>query len=71
MPAKSDVSLIGSYLINVKAELTIFDDYTKTASTTIENSFDFTVYLTPCQITDYVDTLRVIEIRYVLGTPDL
>lgn len=33
--------------------------------------YDFTVYIEPCVVTDYVASLQVIEIRYALNTPTL
>ena len=37
----------------------------------MDTTFDFTVFMTPCRITDYIDTLKVDEIRYSLGEPSL
>ena len=71
VPATSDLSLIGSYPITVRAELSFPSDHTKTSTTVIDNQFDFTVFLTPCTITDYVDTQKVNTIRYALGEPTL
>ena len=33
--------------------------------------YDFLVTIEPCRITDYVDTVRVIELRYNIGALDL
>ena len=59
--------MIGSYPIVVKAEITHYQDHTKMTTTKVSNIFEFTVYMTPCRITDYVETLKVVEIRYALG----
>ena len=66
MPATNDLSLIGSYPITVKAEVTQFTDYTKTASTTLENAFDYTVYLNPCLINDFT-TIPINKVTYTIG----
>ena len=33
--------------------------------------YDFLVTVEPCRITDYVDTIRVVELRYNIGAVDL
>ena len=69
VPETSDLSLIGEYPMNVQAEISYFSDHTKTATTVKNAEFDFTVFMTPCSITDYIDSLRIVEIRYALGEP--
>ena len=66
-----DFSLMGVYPFTLRYEIEQFTDYTKTATEIIFNEYDFTVYIEPCVVTDYVATLQVTEIRYALNTPPL
>ena len=38
---------------------------------TFSEEYDFLVTVQPCVITDYFDTVRVIELRYNIGQVDL
>lgn len=62
---------MGVYPFTLRYEIEQFTDYTKTATEIIFNEYDFTVYIEPCVVTDYVATLQVTEIQYDLNTPAL
>ena len=47
------------------------EDYTNTTFTSVAKEMLVTVYMEPCVVTNYSDTVRVVELRYTLGTPGL
>ena len=47
------------------------EDYTNTTFTSVAKEMLVTVYMEPCVVTNYSDTVRVVELRYTLDTPDL
>ena len=71
VPQDTTLGGLGANLITVTAEVTHFTDSSKASTTTITGQFDFTIFFEPCQVTNYVDTTRVTQILYQLGTPDL
>ena len=66
-----DLSLIGAYPIMLRYEIEQYTDYTKSATEIIFNEYEFTIYINPCIVTDYIASLQVTEIRYVLNSPTL
>ena len=45
IPQTSDLSLVGSYVVTIRSEIQVPDDYTGTTFTTMFVEYDFTVYV--------------------------
>ena len=71
VPSSFDLSLIGQYTVTIRGEIQVPVDAKKSQYTTFAQEYDFLVTISPCIITDYVDTVRVIELRYNIGQADL
>ena len=65
----TDLSKIGSYVITIKSEIQIPDDAVLSSYTTMSASYDLTVYLKPCEVDSYFDSITVGIIDYFIGTP--
>ena len=50
VPQSTDVSHIGEYTVNIKSEIQVPNDQTKTTFTTHEVNYDFLVVIDPCSI---------------------
>ena len=70
VPSTLDLSLIGQYTVTIRGEIQVPVDAKKSAYTTHAEEYDFLVTIEPCIITDYADTVRVIELRYNIGHVD-
>ena len=66
-----DLSKIGSYVINVKSEISVPDDASLSSYSTMSAEYDLTVYVKPCQVDQYFDSITVGTINYNIGAPDL
>ena len=52
-----DLSLIGAYPITLRHEIEQYTDYTKSKTEIIFNEYEFTIYINPCIVTDYIVSL--------------
>ena len=57
VPATNDLSLIGSYVVNIKSSISVPTDWTQSSFLIFFADYDFTVYIEPCVVNDYVATL--------------
>ena len=64
VPFNNDLALIGSYVVTIRSEISIPDDYTKTSFTTINAEHKFTVFIEPCLVSKYEATKQVLAIVY-------
>ena len=71
LPSQSDLSFIGSYVVTIRSEIQVPDDYTNSVFTTKFVEYDFTVFIEPCVVNTYSDTLKVTLIEYFIGDPTL
>ena len=71
IPQTSDLSLIGEYIVTLRSEISIPDDYTMTTYTTLFVEYDFIIRMEPCLVTTYTDTTKVTAIVYNIGAPSL
>lgn len=71
VPSTTDLGLIGSYPVTIKSEITFFSDYTKTTQTTLTAEYTFTIYMEPCIIVDYFDSITVPTLTYFIGDTTL
>ena len=71
VPSSFDLSFIGQYTVTIRGEIQVPVDAKKSDFTTYTEEYDFLVTIQPCIITDYADTVRVIELRYNIGQEDL
>ena len=62
---------MGSYPITITAEVSHPTDYTKASTTTVLGTHTFVIYVQPCSVVNYSDTLKASEIRYMIGEPSL
>lgn len=71
MPQTFDISLIGSYQVTIRADLEVPDDNTLTTYSFITVEQTFTIFVQPCEVTDYQSTLTVAQISYFIRDPSL
>ena len=64
VPFNNDLALIGSYVVTIRSEISIPDDYTKTAFTTLTADHEFIVFIEPCQVSTYEATKKTKVIVY-------
>ena len=53
------------------SEIKIPEDATETTFTTMTAQYDLVVYLQPCVVDSYFDSITISEIEYFIGTPTL
>ena len=63
-----DLSLIGEYVVTIRSEICVPDDYTQTACTTMADEYQFSIFVQPCVVSTYTATTSVTEIRYNIGS---
>ena len=66
-----DLSLVGEYIVTIRSEICVPDDYTGATCTVLADEYDFSIYINPCLVTAYTDTTTVTVISYNIGAPDL
>ena len=71
IPSNSDLSLIGAYTVTLRSEICTPDDYTGATCSVLFVEYDFTIFIEPCIITSYVDSLNPGVIEYFIGEPAL
>ena len=71
IPQTGDLSLIGSYTVTVRSEISIPTDFTLTSFDVLFDEFTFEILVEPCLVASYTDTTRVTEIRYNIGAASL
>ena len=52
----SDLSLIGEYVITIKSQICVPDDYTNTSCTVMADEYDFSIFVAGCIVNDYIAT---------------
>ena len=60
----NDLNLIGSYIVTIKSEISVPDDYTMTSFTILSSEHAFTVFIQPCLVSTYEATTIVNAIIY-------
>ena len=65
------MSILGKYIVTLRSEIYIPDDYTKDTYTTMFVEYDFVILIEPCIINTYTATTSVIVIEYNVGAPTL
>jgi len=71
IPSTSDLSLLGEYIVTLKSEICVPDDYTQATCTTMEVEYDFKVIMQPCIVNTYTATKEVGDISYNIGASGL
>ena len=71
LPQNNDISLIGSYLVTIRSEISIPTDYTQSDFSTISAEYEFTIFIEPCQVSVYSASQQVAPISYSIGATDL
>ena len=64
VPYTSDLSLIGSYPVTIRSEISVPNDYTKTTFKKMFVEYEFIVFMEPCLVTSYDATTIVEKIVY-------
>ena len=59
MPQTSDLNLIGAYPVSVEGKVTFWSDYTKTTQSSKIALVTFTIYMDPCVVDSYTDSVTV------------
>ena len=65
------MSLLGEYIVTLKSEICVPDDYTGLTCTTMEVEYDFKIVMQPCIVNTYTDTQQVGNISYNIGAPSM
>ena len=71
LPLQTDLALIGSYLVTIRSEISVPDDFSAASFTTLFVEYTFTVFVEPCLVSTYLATLEVADITYNIGAPAL
>ena len=71
IPRQDDLALIGKYVVTMRSEIQVPDDYSKSSYTTLFKTDEFIVFVEPCTVDTYVDTVTVGVINYNIGTPTM
>ena len=71
LPQNSDLSLIGSYDVTIRSEISVPDDFQAGTFTVLFREYQFTIFVEPCIVNTYTATLEVADISYNIGAPDL
>ena len=67
----TDLSLIGEYFVTIRSEICVPNDYTNSDCTVMSDEYQMSVYIEPCLVTTYTDTITVTEIFYNIGAATL
>ena len=64
VPQNNDLALIGFYVVSIRSEISVPDDYSKTTFTTMSAEHTFTVFIEPCLVDTYEATTVIDVIIY-------
>ena len=64
----SDLTLIGEYIVTVTSEIEVPDDYSKTTFTTMKATYDFSIFVEPCIVTELTMTTITAPVQYIIGS---
>lgn len=67
LPLTNDLSIVGIYQVTIRAEVTFFDDYTQSTSTTHFIEQTITVTVLACQVTSFDSVLSPGDISQQIG----
>ena len=70
IPSSSDLSLIGEYMVTIKAEISIPDDHTMTSYSPMIVQYDFPIRMQPCQVSTYSRNQVAGPIYFNVGAPE-
>ena len=71
IPQNNDSSLQGEYVVTLRSEICVPDDYTNASCTTMAAQYDFKIIVTGCIVDTYTATKLVGDIRYNIGSAGL
>lgn len=57
--------------MTIKSEVSFFSDFSKTTTTTLVAEYTFTIYIEPCIVSNYYDSVTIQTITYFIGDPKL
>ena len=57
LPFNNDNTLIGSYVVTIRSEISVPDDYTQTTFTAMFSEYEFKIFIQPCIVSTYFTTL--------------
>jgi len=66
-----DLNLVGEYVVTIRSEICVPDDYTGATCTLMAGEYQFSIFIEPCSVTTYIDTTTVTSIIYNIGAPAL
>ena len=64
VPQTNELVLIGSYVVTIRSEICVPDDYTKSSCTPMIAEHEFTVFMEPCIVTTYEASTQITVIVY-------
>lgn len=69
VPSSSDKTIVGEYLVNIRSEIQVPTDETKTSYDTWFVEYDFPLRVWPCRVIDYTKNTVAGPISQNVGAP--
>ena len=67
----TELSLMGRYVVGVRSEICVPDDYTQATCTVMAFEYDLEILIEPCIVDTFTATKKVQDISYHVGEPGL
>ena len=67
IPKTGDLSIIGEHVVTILGEILVPDDYTKSTYTPMTVQYDFSIFVEPCVILDFI-AVPIRTIVYTIGS---
>ena len=71
IPKNNDLSLLGKYVVKIRSEICVPEDYTKATCSLMFVEYQFTVEVLKCIVNTYTATQKVGDLRYNVGAASL
>ena len=71
IPQTNDLDLLGEYIVTLKSEICVPDDYSKSTCTVMDVQYDFKVTIESCIVNTYSARQEVADITYNIGRAGL
>ena len=69
IPQIGDHSILGQYIVTLRSEISIPDDFTMTTYTTLYDEYDFVINIEPCSVLTYEPDVKLVALLYDVGGP--
>ena len=65
-----DLSLVGEYIVTIKSEIEVPDDYTMSTFSTLVSEHKFSVFVNPCVVESFEASVAASNILYNIDQPE-